>query len=81
MLFACTIPKVAKTWFCNEVMAVRPLAGKFSEKGSNENAFDEWARFPQTDMKCDVSSGKNVGVTWQKLQSARHTQGASPREN
>lgn len=54
----------------NEVMGVRPLndkrdaflAGRFSDKVLTEMYFDEWARFPQTDMKCDVSNVKIVGT-------------------
>lgn len=32
---------------------------KFSDKVLTKTYIDEWARFPQTDMKCDVSNDKN----------------------
>lgn len=91
MLFACTLPEVANTWFCdswgdgNKAFGWQErclLAGQFSDKVLTKMYFDEWARFPQTDMKCDVFQiVKIVGTKWQKLESTRHIQDASTWEN
>ena len=91
MLFACTLPVVANTWFCgswgdgSKAFGWQErclLAGKFSDKVLTKMYFDERAKYPQTDMKCDVFQiVKIVGTKWQKLESTRHIQDASTREN
>lgn len=42
-------------------------AGKFSDKVLTKMYFDEWVRFPQTDIKCDVASSEN---SWIKVTEA-----------
>lgn len=76
MVFACTLPEGANTWFyeswgdgseASEWQERRLLVGKFPDKVLIKMYFDEWAKFPQSDKKCDVANSKN---SWNKVTKA-----------